>query len=68
MEARLKAEELVLKFRELPQEGTVMFYLSFEVSKQCSLIAVDEILNALEYLDDDSEYFWEQVKQEIEKL
>lgn len=37
-------------------------------AKQCALIAVDEILSAIEYLDDDSEYFWEEVKQELEKL
>lgn len=37
-------------------------------AKRCALIAVDEILSAIEYLDDDSEYFWEEVKQELEKL
>jgi hypothetical protein len=47
-------------------------------AKQCALIAVDEILNVLpqsEYLEDRGEYFenrerlyWQEVKQEIEKL
>lgn len=60
-----KAEELVLKFKELPQEGTMMFYLAFEISKQCALIAVEMvILNCYE----EEEYYWQEVKQEIEKL
>ncbi len=70
MTPKEKAEDLVLKFRELPQEGTMMFYLAFEISKQCALIAVDEILNnvngALDY-ESDIEY-WKEVKQEIELL
>jgi hypothetical protein len=47
-------------------------------SKQCALIAVDEILNVLpqqEYLEDRGEYsenreriYWKEVKQEINKL
>jgi hypothetical protein len=44
------------------------FRVKHSHSKKCALIAVDEILNAIEYLDEDSEYFWEEVKQEIEKL
>lgn len=60
-----KAEELVLKFKELPQEGTMMFYLAFEISKQCALIAVEMvILNCYE----EEEYYWQEVKQEIELL
>ena len=39
-----------------------------EVSKRCALIAVDEIQQAVMHLDDDSEDFWFEVKQEIEKL
>jgi len=69
-----KAEELVLKFRELPQEGTMMFYLVFEISKQCALIAVDEIRNILsmpnipKYYPIVTDEYWEQVKTEINKL
>ena len=66
MTPKEKAEELVLKFKELPQEGTMMFYLAFEISKQCALIAVNEILNLN---DIDGEYsFYLKVKQEIENL
>jgi hypothetical protein len=34
-------------------------------SKQCALIAVDEVLNVI---DNFEMIYWEQVKQEIEKL
>jgi hypothetical protein len=78
MTPKEKAEELVLKFKELPQEGTLMFYLAFEISKQCALIAVDEILDFM--MDDDKESetcywanhpllsYWYEVKKEIELL
>ena len=66
MTPKEKAEELVLKFKELPQEGTMMFYLAFEISKQCALIVVNEILNLN---DIDGEYsFYLKVKQEIGNL
>lgn len=73
MTPKEKAEKLVLKFREFPQEGTMMFYLAFEISKQCALIAVDELLN--NFLSNKTTkygreryHFWQKVKQEIEKL
>ena len=66
---KLKAEELVLKFKELPQEGTLMFYVSFEIGKQCALIAVDEIINSVVIIDltiaENQFIYWEEVKQEI---
>jgi len=72
MTPKEKAEELVLKFKELPQEGTMMFYVAFEISKQCALIAVDEILYLLNEIDSTEQwnaaYFYSQVKTEIEKL
>ena len=43
----------------------------FEIlsAKQCALIAVDEILdNNLWFKDEVNNNYWEQVKQEIEKL
>lgn len=71
MTPKEKAEELVLKFKELPQEGTLMFYLAFEISKQCALIAVDEIISMQEQVNIKFDFnikYWQQVKQEIEKL
>jgi len=41
-------------------------------AKQCSLVAVDEIINAIRYTEAKSDLgyvdYWEQVKQEIKKL
>jgi hypothetical protein len=71
MTPKEKAEELVLKFKELPQEGTMMFYAAFEISKQCALIAVDEIIKSIRWSSDfnnEQKKHWQEVKQEIEKL
>jgi hypothetical protein len=79
MTPKEKAQELVSKFKELPQEGTLMFYLAFEISKQCALIAVDEILNnnCGSHTDEANatnseiycdEYFWNDVKSELQSL
>lgn len=63
MTPKEKAEELVGKFIFLVQTK--------EEQKQCALIAVDEILNALSYKVssnfEELKYF-EEVKQEIKKL
>jgi hypothetical protein len=75
MTPKEKAEELVNKFAKLPEEGTLAWYLSFELSKQCTLIAVDEILNVLNgYWNQDCKInhtkigYYNEVKQEIEAL
>jgi len=67
MTPKEKAQELVNKFAKLPEEGTLMWYLSFEIAKKCALIAVDEILSVVWYVPVDIEY-WQDVKQEIENL
>jgi hypothetical protein len=67
MTPKEKAKELILKFKELPQEGTIMFYLAFEISKQCALIAVDEVINNSPLITEIQNY-WLDVKKEIEKL
>ena len=37
--------------------------------KECALIVVDEILDStMYYFDDNFENYWQEVKQEIEKL
>ena len=71
MTPKEKAEELVLKFREVPQENTMMWYVGYEISKEFALIAVNEILSIeliKESVDDYYLRFWQQVKQELEKL
>lgn len=73
MTPKEKAEELLLKFSQAPIEGSLMWYVAYELSKQFSLIAVDEILNDDMYdmsedLFEKRILYWENVKQEIEKL
>ena len=64
-QAKEKAREILIKmqFQKEP--------LKFEQAKQCALIAVDEILNVKSFLKSmplqDVKY-WQEVKQEIEKL
>jgi hypothetical protein len=79
MTPKEKAEELVLKYYELAKNK----YPStngIPLTKQCALIAVDEIINSspsLPILGDSGSYgedielskiYWENVKEEIEKL
>jgi hypothetical protein len=65
MSPKEKAKQLVAQYR-----GFGMYNENI-ASKQCALIAVDEILNALSYKIssnfEELKYF-EEVKQEIEKL
>ena len=68
MTPKEKAEELVDKFYPM-FDNSVRDILS----KKCSLIAVDEILQMVDetmqgWLDADIIAHWKQVKQEIEKL
>lgn len=69
MTPKEKAKQLVYKFQD---EGSKWY---FEKNKQFALIAVDEILwEIIKYADNSREYvvenslYWQQVKQEIEKL
>ena len=70
MTPKEKAEELVNRFAKLPEEGSLMWYLSFEIAKQCALIAVDEILFITEMYNDTyaETNYWEEVKVELEKI
>jgi hypothetical protein len=61
MTPKEKAEELYLKYYGIP--------LYIKTVKQCCYILIDEILQADEFMmTERQENFWEQVKQEIEKL
>ena len=72
MTPKEKAQELVNKFAKLPEEGSLMWYLSFEIAKKCALIAVEEIKEAIFWHPFESPNFeleyWQDVKQEIENL
>jgi hypothetical protein len=70
MSPKEKAEELVTKMYVNQWRNNTMEY---KTAKQCALIAVDEIIANIEpsvSMDviSASIKYWEQVKQEIEKL
>jgi hypothetical protein len=61
MTPKEKAKELVYKMN-------CQRYMALDSSKQCALIAVDEILLINKLQDIESQNFWQEVKQEINKL
>ena len=61
MTPKEKAKELVFKF-----DDTMEFSTPQRFAKQCALIAVDEILKAIGFSD--NKFYWQEVKQELEKL
>jgi hypothetical protein len=69
MTPKEKAYELVLRYLRI--DNNTKEWFNTYIAKQCALIAVDEILKAREVsiggfiLDGD---YWQEVKQEIEKL
>jgi hypothetical protein len=74
MTPKQKAEELVLKYLRI--DNNTKEWFNKHIAKQCALVAVDEILNnnnkipgnvnGLHTFENTS--YWQQVKQEIEKL
>jgi hypothetical protein len=68
MTPKEKAEELFAKYAFLTISD--MSDENFNQTKQCALIAVNEILNEENhFIQTDAHFlYWEQVKQEIEKL
>lgn len=63
MTPKEKAEQLVEKYVEI--SVNLRQATTWEYDKQCALIAVEMIiLNCYE----EEEYYWQEVKQEIEKL
>jgi CTP:phosphocholine cytidylyltransferase-like protein len=65
MTPKEKAEELVDKYDILQ---AIIEGFSFYDSKQCALIAVDEILSEYWSHNTKRRDWWQEVKQEIEKL
>jgi hypothetical protein len=74
MNPKERAENLVGKFisHTLIFDEGAGWLEDKDEAKQCALIAVDEILNTIEYSSQADELskisYWEEVKQEIEKL
>lgn len=58
-----KAEELVLKY--LRVDNNAQEWFNTYIAKQCALIAVDEIIRVLQ---DEQDWYWQDVKTELEKL
>ena len=69
MTPKEKAEELCGKYYNRLEHTLSIEYVGFDrdIAKQCALIAVDEVLSVIWVYLDDVDY-WEEVKQEIEKL
>jgi hypothetical protein len=69
MTAKEKAVELYSKYEQLGRDFTRGVSMK-EFSKECALIAVDEIVEALENnaANSASWLYYEEVKQEIERL
>lgn len=70
MTPKEKAEELVLKYLRLQEKDSYNWF-NRKLAKQCALIAVDEILEVIlsdEYYCSIILKYWQEVKQEIEKL
>jgi hypothetical protein len=65
MEAKQKAEELFNKYCIYLRAGLLYDDEAREDAKQCALIAVDEILEECVL---ERDWYWEKVKEEIEKL
>ena len=78
MTAQEKAKELVYKYKDAPFNclGCDMPFcdvpctmLNIDESKQCALIAVDEVWRQLEAARVFEDYdYWQEVKKEIERL
>jgi hypothetical protein len=70
MTPKEKADDLVKKMYAVHSNTASDITLYF--AKQCALIAVDEIMKAVGWeemeLGVDRDNYWEEVKQEIEKL
>jgi len=75
MEAKEKALELVLKFNKIwgdVPNVPIKYSITRYDAKQCAIIAVDEIIETISDCSYDCQgrgaNYWEEVKQEIEKL
>lgn len=62
-----KAKELLEKFMQ-PIDELNKYPMCFDTAKQCALIAVNEIINSALFKWLEDEIYWDEVKQEIEKL
>jgi hypothetical protein len=69
MTPKEKAKELFHYYIKelLSAKYSINGFVIKDLAKQCALIAVDEIIN-LDYFSVEGREYWQEVKQEIEKL
>lgn len=66
-----KAKELMLRYYVYDLDNDKQWYVANKFAKNCALIAVDEIIEVIlsdEYYCSLILKYWQEVKQEIEKL
>jgi hypothetical protein len=68
MKPQEKALELVSKYMMVDTHDEDHFIIRQQRGKKCALIAVDEILADRMPFEHSSVEYWQEVKQEIEKL
>jgi hypothetical protein len=72
MTPKEKAKELTLKFMKIDSDSEKFdeFKMKFFYAQRCALIAVDEIIKAMDnvMLPNPFKQYWNKVKQEIEKI
>jgi hypothetical protein len=70
MTPKEKAKELVSKFNFEHTGDSYTIFQNVDESKRCALIAVDEIINAMDnvMLPNPFKQYWNKVKQEIQEL
>ena len=72
MKPKDKAKELTLKFMKIDSDSEQFdeFKMKYFYAQRCSLIAVDEIIQAMDniMLPNPFKQYWNKVKQEINKL
>ena len=62
-----KAIELYIKYIDAYNDRNLQV-IDYKFAKQCALIAVDEIIKDKKMFNQISVEYWEDVRQEIEKL
>lgn len=68
MTAEQKAKELVIKCYKLKKRPLISFWKDISFAKKCAVLTVDTLLQEGADHPMFRKEFWEQVKQEIEKL
>jgi len=69
MTAQVKAMQLVVDFMDLSdeQEYNTPRYMTKEMAIQCALIAVNELIKNVSDVNS-RVWYWQEVKEEIEKI